>query len=151
MSLSEKLIGDMKEAMKGRQERRLSAIRFLRSLIQRKEVDSRKVLTDEEIVDIVQKNIRQRKDVFPDYEKTGRQDLIEKEKEEIAVLEAYLPAQLSEEELRKLIDDAIRETGASGIRDMGKLMGALMPKVKGKADGKLVGELVKARLQPAQQ
>ncbi|OIN98917.1 aspartyl-tRNA amidotransferase [Candidatus Desantisbacteria bacterium CG_4_10_14_0_8_um_filter_48_22] len=148
MSLSEKLINDLKEALKNKQERRLSAIRFLRSLVQRREIDKRVPLTDEEILDIIQKNIKQRKEVFPNYERMNRQDLLEKEKEEVAVLEKYLPQQLSKEELQVIVDEAIKETGAATPRDIGKVMGVLMPKVKGKADGKLVGELVKARLQP---
>ncbi|PIV55366.1 aspartyl-tRNA amidotransferase, partial [Candidatus Desantisbacteria bacterium CG02_land_8_20_14_3_00_49_13] len=146
MSLSEKLINDLKEALKNKQERRLSAIRFLRSLVQRREIDKRVPLTDEEILDIIQKNIKQRKEVFPNYERMNRQDLLEKEKEEVAVLEKYLPQQLSKEELQVIVDEAIKETGAATPRDIGKVMGVLMPKVKGKADGKLVGELVKARL-----
>jgi len=146
MSLQEKLLEDMKEALRNKQERRLSALRFLRSLLQSLEIEKRRPLTEEEIVEVIQKNIRQRKEVFPDYERAGRIDLLEKEKEEVAILETYLPAQLSQEELQKIVDQTILEVGATVLKDMGKVMGALMPRIKGRADGKVVSELVKARL-----
>jgi len=146
MTLSEKLVNDMKEALKSKDERKLCAIRFLRSQIKNLEIDKRRPVTDEEVVTLIQKNIKQRKEVFPDYERMGRTDYLEKEKAEIVIMEAYLPPQLSKEEITKLVEDAIKETGAASIKDIGKVMGALVSRTKGKADGKIVSDLVKERL-----
>ena len=147
MSLAENLEQDMKEALRNKEEKRLSTIRFLRSQIKNREIDKKLPLTDEEIIEIIQKGIKQRKEILPDLERASRQDLIEQANKEIATLQSYLPAQLSSEELKQIIGEAIKEVGATSPRDMGKVMGALMPRVKGKADGKVLSELIKALLQ----
>ena len=147
MSLAENLEQDMKEALRNKEEKRLSTIRFLRSQIKNREIDKKLPLTDEEIIEIIQKGIKQRKEILPDLERASRQDLIEQANKEIATLQSYLPAQLSSEELKQIIGEAIKEVGATSPRDMGKVMGALMPRVKGKADGKVLSELVKVLLQ----
>ncbi|OIN96717.1 aspartyl-tRNA amidotransferase [Candidatus Desantisbacteria bacterium CG1_02_38_46] len=146
MSLYEKLEQDMKEALRNREEIRLSTIRFLRSQIKNRQIHKKSPLTDEEIIETVQREINQRREIFPALERASRQDLIKQTNEEIVILEGYLPAQLSQEELKQIIDEVIKEVGAAGPRDMGKVMGILMPRVKGKTDGKVVSELVKVRL-----
>jgi len=147
MSLAEKLEQDMKESLKNKEESRLSTIRLLRSQIKNREIDKKAALTDEEIIEAIQKEIKQRREIIPDMERASRQDLIKQVNEEIAILEGYLPAQLSPQELKQIVDEVVKEVGASSPRDMGKVMGALMSRVKGKADGKMVSELVKACLQ----
>ena len=147
MSLAEKLEQDMKESLRNREEMRLSTIRFLRSQIKNREIDKKSPLTDEEIIEIIQRGIKQHREILPSLESTSRQDLIEQTNKEISILESYLPVQLSREELKQIIDEAIKEVGATSLKDAGKVMGALMPKVKGKADGKVASDLVKAQLQ----
>jgi uncharacterized protein len=147
MNLAEKLTQDMKEALKNKEEKKLSVIRLLRSQVKNLEIDKKAPLEDEEVIEVVQRGIKQRREIMPDLERASRNDLIEQANKEISILESYLPAQLSREELERIIDRIISETGAAGPRDMGKVMGKLMPEVKGKSDGKVVSELVKFRLQ----
>ena len=146
MSLKDRLMQDMKEAMKARDQLRLSTLRLLISEIKNKEIDSKGELKDEDILSIIQKAVKQRQDSIAQYEKGGRQDLADKEKAELEILKAYLPEELSQEEILKIIDEAIAATGASSPKEMGKVMKEVMPKVKGRADGKLVNELVRKRL-----
>ncbi|MFD0870569.1 glutamyl-tRNA(Gln) amidotransferase subunit E [Chlamydia abortus] len=146
MSLSDRLNEDMKQAMKSQDKFRLSVIRMIRSAIKNIEIDQRRSLDDNEVLDIISREIKQRKDSLQEFEKAGREDLAQAAKAEIAVIAEYLPQQLTEEEVRVLVQQTIQETGASSKAEMGKVMGALMPKVKGRADGKLVNQLVQQLL-----
>ena len=146
MSLKERLKADMKEAMKAKDKVKLSTIRMINSLIKNAEIEKRGELTDEEIIQLLMKYAKQRKESIEMYEKGGRQDLVEKEKAELAVVESYLPKQMSEEEIRELVKQIIEEVEASSIKDMGKVMKAVMPKVKGRADGSVVNRIVKELL-----
>lgn len=146
MSLIDQLNEDMKVAMKNKDKFRLSVIRMVRSAMKYVEIELKTTLTDEQVIDVLTREVKQRRDSLQEFEKAGRTDLVENTKKELDILTAYLPEQLSEEELRKVIQDAIQETGASGKGDMGKVMGNVMPKVKGRADGKLINKLVQEYL-----
>jgi uncharacterized protein YqeY len=146
VSLADKLLADMKEAMKGHEKIRLSTIRMVRAAIKDAEINKRVELTDDEILDIITRQVKFRRDAIPDYEKANRPDSVQQLQDEIKVLQSYLPKQLSEEEIRTVIRDTIQETGALGPQDMGKLMKNLMPKLKGRADGKQINQLVKEML-----
>ena len=146
MSLKDRLLQDMKEAMKARDQLKLSTLRLLVSEIKNKEIDAKGELKDEAILAIIQKAVKQRQDSIAQYEKGGRQDLADKEKAELEILKTYLPEELSQEEILKIIDEAIAATGATSPKEMGKVMREVMPKVKGRADGKMVNELVRKRL-----
>ncbi len=146
MSIKEKLRADLVAAMKARAELKLSTLRLITSSIKNKEIDERKELDDEGVLSVLNTAAKQRRDSIEQYEKGGRQDLADKEKAELVIIQEYLPQQLSKDEVAAFIKEAIAETGAAGAKDMGKVMKALMPKVKGKADGKLVNELVKELL-----
>jgi uncharacterized protein YqeY len=146
MNLSERLSEDMKQAMKEKDKVRLSVIRMVRSAVKNKEIETGAPLSDEEIVAVLQKEIKQRKDSLEAFENAGRTDLIDDVKSEIAVLSEYLPKQMSEDELRELVLNIIREVGATGKRDMGNVMGKLMPLIRGKADGKLAQQVVQSLL-----
>ncbi|WP_457569240.1 GatB/YqeY domain-containing protein [Desulfurobacterium sp.] len=146
MGLKERLIKDMKEAMKAKDKVKLSTIRMINSLIKNAEIDKRGELTDEEIVSLLQKYAKQRRESIELYEKGGRQDLVEKEKAELAIVESYLPEQMGEDEIRKIVEEAIAETGASSPKDLGKIMKIVMPKVKGKADGSVVNRIARELL-----
>lgn len=147
MSLKEQLTTDMKEAMKSHDKDRLAVIRMVRGAIRQQEIDGQKELSDEDVIAVMSKEIKMRKDSIEEFKKGGREDLIAKTQAEIDVLIPYMPAQLSEDEVRELVKAAVAETGAATPKDMGKVMGALMPKVKGRADGKLVNTLVRSMLQ----
>jgi uncharacterized protein YqeY len=147
MSLSERLNEDMKAAMRSQDKFRLSVIRMMRSSIKNIEIDQRRVLDDAEVLDILSREIKQRRDSLHEFEKAGREDLSESVKSEIAIISEYLPQQLTEEEIQRIVQETIQETGASSKAEMGKVMGALMPKVKGRADGKLVNNWVQHYLQ----
>jgi len=146
MSLKEQITDDMKAAMRAKDADKLLAIRMLTAAIKQKEVDERIELTDAQVIAIVEKLIKQRKDSVAAYEAAQRQDLADKEQAEIAVLSVYLPAQLSENEIQTVIAAAIAQTGASGPQDMGKLMAVLKPQLAGKADMAKVSILVKKAL-----
>ena len=143
MSLKEQLTEDMKQAMKAREagKQRLSVIRMVRAAIKKVEIDSKKELNDDEVLDIVAKEVKMRKDSMEEFKKGNRQDLVEQLEQEIAILLPYLPQQLTEEEIRALVSDAVAQTGAVSAKEMGKVMA--MPKVKGRADGKLVNTIVR--------
>ncbi len=146
MTLREKINEDMKAAMKSRETEKLGAIRLLQSALKQKEVDERVVLTDDMVLTIIEKMLKQRKDSITQYTAGNRLDLVAKEEFEVGVLSAYMPQQLSEAEVLAILNGVIAETGATSAKDMGKVMNALRPKVAGRADmGKLAG-LVKARL-----
>lgn len=142
MPLKERLMADLKEAMKSKSKVKKDTVTMVRAAIKQKEVDDRVELSDAEIVDIIAKQIKQKKDSISDFEKGNRQDLIDLTQEEIKILLEYLPPQLSDEDLDSIVKDAIEETGAQTKKDLGKLMSLIMPKVKGKADGKRVNENV---------
>ena len=147
MILKEKITEDMKGAMRAKETARLGTVRLLLSAMKQKEVDERVVLTDADILAIIDKMVKQRRESIVQFEKAGRNDLAEVEKAEISVLSAYLPQQLSEAEVAKEIEAAIRESGASGAQEMGKVMGLLKSRLAGKTDMGKVSGLVKARLQ----
>ncbi len=146
MGLSERLSEDMKQAMKSQDKFRLSVIRMMRSSVKNVEIDQKKTLNDSEVLDILNRELKQRKDALQEFEKAGREDLAEKMKAEIAVIVEYLPQQLTQEEIREIVEQTIRETGAASKADMGKVMSALMPKVKGRADGRMVNQTVQQLL-----
>lgn len=148
MSLKEQLTEDMKQAMKAKEEGkiRLSVIRMVRSAIRQVEIDDKKELGDADIQAIISKEVKMRRDSIGEFSKGGRLDLVEQMEAEIAVLMPYLPAQLTEDEVRALVAEAVAETGAASPKEMGKVMAVLMPKVQGKADGKLVNSLVREAL-----
>jgi hypothetical protein len=146
MELREKIEADTREALKSGAKDKVSTLRMLNAALKNKQIDKRRPLTEEEVIETVRSLIKQRKDSIEQFTKGGRQDLVDKETAEVAVLEAYLPKQLAREELEAMVRDAIAQTGAQGARDMGKVMKALIPMVGGRADGKLVSELVKNAL-----
>ena len=142
MGLKDKLMADLKEAMKAHDKVRKDTISFARAAIKQHEVDNRVELSDEEIIPILAKQVKMRKDALADFEKAGRADLVEAYKE-IKILESYLPEQMSLEEIKKVVADAAESLGIEGGKqNMGKLMGAVMGKLKGKADGNAVREAV---------
>ena len=149
MALREQLNEDIKTAMKAREQDKLAALRLLLSAVKQREVDERITLDDAGVVATIEKMIKQRKDSIAQYEKAARQDLADKEKFEISVLEAYMPKQLSEAEVQAVIDAAVASTGAKGAADMGKVMGVVKPQLAGKADMGKVSGLVKDRLAKA--
>ena len=148
MSLKERITDDMKTAMRAKDSERLGTIRLLQSAMKQKEVDERIELDDAAIVAIVDKMIKQRKDSIAAFEQAARQDLVDKEKAELAVLSAYLPERLSAQELSDAVLAIVKELGANGPGDMGKVMGAVKTRLAGKADMGAVSAAVKAALAP---
>ncbi len=154
MSLKEKIQKDLTESVKGKEELRTSVLRMLAAAILNKEKEKRyqsgeekeAELNDEEITEVIASEAKKRKEAAEEYEKGGRNDLAEKEKKELEILQKYLPEQLSEGEIKGLAKEAIEKTGAKDPKDMGKVMSELMPQVKGKADGALVSKIVKELL-----
>ena len=146
MSLKEILAEDLKSAMKDKDTVRKNTVQMVRAAVLQFEKDKKVTLDDEGVLEVIAKQLKQRKDSLPDYEKSGRDDLIAELKAEIDVLMKYLPEQLTKEELEVIVKEAIVETGASSIKDMGKIMATVMPKTKGRADGKMINEIAKAML-----
>jgi uncharacterized protein len=146
MSLRDRINDDMKAAMRARETERLGTIRLLLAAIKQREVDERTMLDDAAITAVIDKMIKQRKDSISQFEAAGRTDLVSKESAELAVLTAYMPAQLSEAEIAAEIQAAVTQTGAAGPQDMGKVMGVLKGKLAGRADMTAVSALVKAAL-----
>ena len=146
MSLKDQVTEDMKTAMRAKDTARLGTVRLLLSAMKQKEVDERVELTDADILAIIDKMVKQRRESIAQFEKASRNDLADGEKAEIVVLSAYLPQQLSEAEVAAAIAAAISETGAAGARDMGKVMALLKPRLAGKTDMGKVSGLVKAKL-----
>lgn len=147
--LKQQLKDQLKEAMLAKDGLKTSVIRFILSGITYYEIQKGGAgyeATEEDVLAVINKEAKQRKDSIAEYEKAGRQELAEKEKAELSVLESYLPEQISEEEVRKLVEEALEQSGATSAQDMGKVMGVLMPKVKGKADGAMVSRLVREAL-----
>lgn len=146
MSLKETLLQDMKEAMKEKDTIRKNTIQLVRSGILQIEKDDKVELDDSGVLDVVVKELKKRRDSLPEFEKSGRTDLIDNLNKEIEVLLGYLPEQLSENEVQSIVDETIKEVGATTMKDMGKVMAALTPKVKGRADNKIVSSFVKQKL-----
>lgn len=146
MSLKVRLMADMKSALKERNVLKKATITMVRAAILQKEKDERTELDDDGVIGVIAKEVKQRKDSIPEYERGGRPDLVDKLNLEVDILMEYLPQQLTESEVDAIVTQTITEVGANGIKDMGKVMGALMPKLKGRADGKLVNQLVKKHL-----
>lgn len=145
-SIRSKLQSDLKEAMKNKETFRRDTIRFLLSAIKQVEVDERRELNQDDIFKIIQKSLKQREDAASQYKDANRDDLYEKELKEAAILKEYLPRQLSDDELEAIVQDVIKESGASCMKDMGKTMGLVLQKCEGRADGKRVNTLVKEKL-----
>jgi uncharacterized protein YqeY len=146
MTLKERITEDMKTAMRSGEKDRLAVIRLLQAAIKQREVDERITLDDAQVTSVLEKMIKQRKESIVAFEKGARADLVAKETAEIAVLQPYLPAQLSETDLDALIAEAIASTGPASIKDMGKVMGVVKAKAAGKADMGAVGARIKAKL-----
>jgi len=146
MSLLKKLQEEMKSAMKSGDKERLATIRMLISEIKKVQIDAQKELSDDEIIKILQKYAKQRKDSIEQYRKAGREDLAEKEERELQIVQEFLPQPLSEEEIEKLVEEAIKETGASSMKDMGKVIKLVIEKAQGRAEGSVVSKIVKAKL-----
>lgn len=147
MSLKAQLQDDMKSAMRTRDKERLAVIRMLMAAVKQREVDERNELADADVLAVVEKMVKQRRDAEQQYRDANRPELADAEAAEIAVLENYLPAQLSDAEIDQAIESAISESGAESMRDMGKVMGVLKPRLQGQADMAVVSQRLKARLQ----
>lgn len=143
MSLKDKLADDLKSAMKNKDTIRKNVVQMVRAGVLQIEKDKQITLDDEGVLDVIAKQLKQRRDSLPDYEKSGREDLISELKSEMDVLMEYLPKQLTRDELEAIVKEAVCETGASSMKDMGKVMAAVMPKTKGRADGKVINEIAK--------
>ncbi|MDK2918298.1 MAG: uncharacterized protein PWQ37_1031 [Candidatus Petromonas sp.] len=146
MSLKDKLMQDLKTAMKEKNKIKKSVITMIRAAIKQYEVDNRTEINDDGVIEIIAKQLKQKKDAIEEFKKGDRQDLVDETEKEIEILLQYLPKQLSEDEIRVIVKETIEKHNASSPKDMGKVMGALMPKMKGKADGKLVSKIVKELL-----
>jgi uncharacterized protein len=146
MSLKAQLTDDMKAAMRAKESARLATVRLIIAEIKRKEVDEQTELNDDQVVAVIEKMVKQRKDSISQFEAGGRADLAEIEKGELAILSAYMPAGLSDEEVAAEVAAAVAATGAAGPQDMGKVMGVLKPKLAGRADMTVVSGLVKKAL-----
>jgi len=141
MNLKEKLLSDMKEAMKSKDSLKLGTIRSVIAAVKNQEIDLRKDLDEEEVLAIISREVKKRKEAASLYKKGKRPDLEDKEIQEMKILQTYLPEQISEEDLRQRIQEVIEETGAEGMKDFGKIMKTLVPEFKGKADNALIKEL----------
>ena len=146
MSLLERLNSDIKQAMKNKEKDKLSVIRMVKSSIQNEAIKTGNELSEDEELTVLSREVKQRKDSLHEFDKAGRQDLVEKIRTELQYVELYMPKQLSEEEVSEIVKQAISETGASSKAEMGKVMSVIMPKVKGKAEGSLVNKLVQQHL-----
>ena len=144
--LRDSIASDMREAMKAREPVRVAALRMLMAAVKNTEVEKLHELSDDEVLEVIAREAKRRRESIEAFEKGGRTDLVDKESGELAILEAYLPEKLSDDELASLVDQAIAETGASTPKQMGEVMKALMPKLRGRADGAQVSAMVKARL-----
>jgi uncharacterized protein YqeY len=146
MALKERLEADLKAAMKDKDALRVSVVRMFKSAIKYREIELMKTLDDAGVQAVAGSEIKRRRDSVEQYRQGGREDLAGKEEAEIAILQSYLPAPLTPEELARVVDEAIARVGAQGPKDMGKVMKEVLPAVQGKADGKAVSELVKSKL-----
>ena len=147
MSLRQRIQDDMKSALKAGEKQRLGTLRLIHAAVQQREVDERVLLTDQQVLETLDKMVKQRRESIVQYEKGAREDLAEQERFEIGVIQHYLPTPLTDAEIDALLDRAIAEAGAAGIRDMGKVMAIVKPAVQGRADVGAVSAKVKSRLQ----
>ena len=144
--LRERIANDMRDAMKAREQIRVATLRMLMAAVKNTEVEKLHDLSDDEVLEVIAREAKRRRESIEAFDKGGRTDLVEKETAELGVLESYLPEKLSDDELGALVDQAVAETGASEPKQMGEVMKALMPKVRGRADGAQVSALVRSRL-----
>jgi uncharacterized protein YqeY len=151
MSLLDKVNGDLKVSMKAKDDIRNNTLRQIKTAVMNTEIKKGKTLSDEEIIEVIFSLTKSHNDSIESFKKGGRMELVAKEEQELLILKTYLPEQLSDEDLKKIIGEAISATGAQSVKDMGKIMGFVMPKVKGKADGSKINLIVKQLLEkPAQ-
>ena len=146
MGLEEKLRNDMKDALKTGQKEKLSTLRTALAQVKDERIKKRTDLSDEDIIAVLMRAVKSRKDSIEMYKQGGRQDLVDKETAELEVLQSYLPEQMSEEEIKKVIAEIVESSGAADMKDIGKVMGPVMAKLKGKADGKLVQQIARSLL-----
>ena len=146
MSLKAQITEDMKTAMRAKETARLGTIRLLLAAMKQREVDERIELTDADVIGVIEKMLKQRRDSIAAYESAKRTDLADIEKFEVSVLQTYLPQQLSEDEIKAILDKVVADTGAASMQDMGKVMAAIKPLVAGKADMGMISGLIKAKL-----
>ena len=144
--MREQLLNDLKEAMKNKDKERLNVIRMVKGALQLEELNLKRECTDDEIIGLIAKQIKTRKESIAEFTKAGRDDLISSTQSEIDILNTYMPEQLSEEEVLKEIDNAFNEVNPSSMKDMGKIMGILTPKLKGKADMSFVSKTIREKL-----
>lgn len=145
--LKERLLEDMKQAMRNKDKKELSVIRMARAAIKNKEIQNQKELDDDEVIEVLAGQVKQLRESIEDFKKGKRDDAVEEAETEIKILERYLPEQMSKEEIEELVDEIIEETGASDMSDMGTVMKTIMPRIKGSADGSEVNEIVREKLQ----
>jgi uncharacterized protein YqeY len=146
MALRERLVEEMKSAMKAKEGLRLSVIRMVRSAVKNKEIELKKELDDQEIIEIITTLVKQRRESIKLFQEAGRNELVLKEETELGILLDFLPKQLERHEICEIVAKAITDCGAQGVRDMGKIMKIIIPHVSGRADGKVVNEIVKQKL-----
>lgn len=146
MSIKERVKNDMVAAMKAQEKDRLATVRLIQAALRKKEIDSQKEIDDAGMVSLLQGMVKQRRDSIEQFKKGNREDLVQKEEKELAIIESYLPAQLAPAELEKIVVDTIQEMGASSMKDMGAVMKAVTAKVAGQAEGSAVSQLVRAKL-----
>lgn len=146
--LEDQIRKDLKSAQKQKETLKVSVLRFLLSAIHNRQIEKQEKLTDEDVIGVIRTQVKQRKESIEAFKKGGRSELVQKEEEELKLLSKYLPQEISEEELLKIIDKIISDTGACHPSDFGKVMGQVMGQVKGRAEGRLVADLVKSRLAP---
>ena len=146
MNFREKLAADMVEAAKNRERVRLSALRLIKTALHNREIDLKRDMKEDEFIQMLASMVKQRKESIEQFGKGGRADLVANEEEELRIIQEFMPRPLSEEEIEQEIDRAVQETGATALKDLGRVMKVLMPKLTGKADGRAVGEKVKAKL-----
>lgn len=147
MSLREKILEDIKTAMKNKEADKLSAVRFLQAAVKNKEIELRpNAITDQDVLGVIKKMAKQRKDSIFEFEKANRTDLVDKEKYELTVLEAYLPKQMGQDEVAKIVTEVIQALGAKDMKQMGAVIKEVQARTAGSADGKMISELVKSKL-----
>ncbi len=144
--LKKSITDDMKSAMKAKDRQALKAVRMILEAIKKKEIDERIEIDDAQVMTVIQKMVKQRKDSISQFSDAGRTDLVEIEEAELEIINNYMPEQLSDEEVESVVDRAINDSGANSMKDMGKLMGMLKPRLQGKADMSIVSQLIKSRL-----
>ena len=148
MEIREKIMSDVKTAMRDKDQARLDALRFMQAAIKNREIELRPAaISVDDVLGVIKKLVKQRRESIEQYQAANRQDLVDKENAELKILENYLPSQMSKDQIEKIVQETITETKAAGIKDMGTVMKAVMAKTKGTADNKTVSEVIKAKLQ----